>query len=209
MIKGVIFDWNGTLSDDTRRVFSVAMKTAKRVGGKPLSSIAEFKRKVKNPWYPFYRDDLGCHVKKAIVHKWFCYYLKREKIREKLFRDAVPLLRFLSKRSIKIGIVSSYPTVSLLAEVKSHRIDGLISFVRGDCHTKAGHIKDFLKHYKLRSDEVVFVGDMRFDIKEGKKCGVITAAYLRGVDSKEKLLLQQPHILLPRLSSLKKYITKH
>ncbi len=208
MIKGVIFDWNGTLSDDTRRVFSVAMKTAKRVGGKPLISIAEFKRKVRNPWYPFYRNDLGCHVKKAVIHKWFCYYLKREKIREKLFHDAIPLLRFLNKRNIKIGIVSSYPTISLLAEVKNHGIGSLISFVRGDCHTKAGHIKDFLKHHKLRPDEVVFVGDMRFDIKEGRKCGVITAAYLRGVDSKEKLLLQQPDIVLPRLSSLKKYITK-
>lgn len=208
MIRGVIFDWNGTLSDDTKRVFAVAMKTVKRVGGKPLRSVAEFRRKVRNPWYPFYRDDLGCHVKKAVIHRWFCYYLKREKIREKLFQDAVPLLRFLSKRKIKIGIVSSYPAVGLLAEVKSHGIGKLIGFVRGDCHTKAGHIRDFLKRHKFRPEEVIFVGDMIFDIMEGRRCGVITAAYLRGVNSKSKLLPQKPHILLPRLSSLKKYITK-
>ncbi|MBI3037181.1 HAD family hydrolase [Candidatus Woesearchaeota archaeon] len=206
MIKGVIFDWNGTLSDDTLRVFAVAMKTAKKVGGKPLRSVAEFKRKVRNPWYPFYRDDLGCRVKKAVIHKWFCYYLKREKIREKLFRDAIPLLRFLNRRNIKVGIVSSYPTVCLLAEVRNHGISTLLGFVRGDCHTKAGHIKDFLKHYKLRPEEVVFVGDMMFDIKEGRKCGVITAAYLGGVDSKSKLLPQKPDIVLPRLSALRRYV---
>lgn len=205
-IKGVIFDWNGTLSDDTRRVFAVAMKTAKRVGGKPLRSLAEFRRKARNPWYPFYRNDLGCHVKKAVIHKWFCHYLKREKIREKLFRDAIPLLRFLSNRNIKIGVVSSYPTTSLLAEVRNHGIGALLGFVRGDCHTKAGHIKDFLKHNKLRPEEVVFVGDMAFDIKEGKKCGVITAAYLGGVDSKSKLLPQKPDIVLPTLLSLKKRV---
>ncbi len=206
MIKGVIFDWNGTLSDDTRRVFAVTMKTARRVGGKPLRSVSEFRAKVRNPWYPFYRGDLGCHVKKAIIHKWFCYYLKREKIREKLFNDAIPLLRFLNSRGIRIGIVSSYPSATLLSEVKSHRIGHLLDFVRGGCHAKAGHVNGFLERYKFKPKEVIFVGDMINDIEEGRKCKVITAAYLRGVNSRKKLLAAKPDLVLPRLAALKKHL---
>lgn len=206
MIRGVIFDWNGTLSDDTERVFSVAMKTVKAVGGKPLRSVSEFKAKARNPWYPFYRDELGCSAPKAVIHKWFCYYMKREKIREKLFSDAVPLLRFLNSHGIKIGIVSSYPSTNLLSEVKSHNINKMLDFVRGDCHAKASHIKAFLKHHTLNPRDVIFVGDMVFDVVEGKKCKVFTAAHLRGVDSKEKLLASKPDLLLPTLAALKKHI---
>ncbi len=205
MVKGVIFDWNGTLSDDTRRVFSVVMKTAKKVGGKPLS-FREFKRRARNPWYQFYRDDLGCNVPKPVIYKWFCYYLKREKIREKLFSDAIPVLKLLNNRDVRVGIVSSYPAKNLRAEAARHGIMGLLDFVRGDCHTKAIHIRDFLKSCKLRPDEVVFVGDMVFDVVEGKRCGVVTAAYLRGNDSREKLARAKPDIVLPTLSALKRFI---
>ncbi len=206
MIRGVIFDWNGTLSDDTTRVFSVAMKTVKSVGGKPLRSVSEFRAKARNPWYPFYRDELGCRAPKAVIHKRFCYYMKHEKIKEKLFRDAVPLLRFLNSRGIKTGIVSSYPSEALLKEVKNHGIIHMLDFVRGDCHSKAGHIRRFLKHHSLKPEEVIFVGDMVFDVVEGKKCGVITAAYLRGVDSMTKLLSSKPDLALPTLAALKKHL---
>jgi phosphoglycolate phosphatase len=203
MIKGVIFDWNGTLSDDTKRIYSVAMKTAKKVGGQPIS-FNEFRRKVRNPWYPFYRDDLGCRVPKPVINKWFCYYLKQEKIPARLFPDSVSLLRFLHSQGIEIGIVSSYPEESLLAEVKKHGIGDYIHFVRGSCHTKDRHIRDFLKLNKIKPKEAIFVGDMVFDVLEGKKCRVITAAYLKGADNREKLLTSKPDILLKTLNELKK-----
>jgi len=206
MIKGVIFDWNGTLSNDTRRLFAVSMRAVKKVGGKPFKTIAEFKKKVRNPWYPFYRDDLGCHVPKRVVYKWFCYYLKRERLGEKLFPDAIPLLKFLKAKGIKIGIVSSYPVKSLRKEIKSHGISDLLGLVRGDCHTKAEHIRTFLKLHGFSPHEVIFIGDMVNDIDEGRKCGVFTAAHLRGNDSRKKLSQSKPDIVLPTLSALKKYV---
>lgn len=205
MIKGVIFDWNGTLSDDVRKVFAVAMKTVKKVGGKPLS-FAEFRKKVRNPYHPFYRDDMGCNVSRAELNKWYGYYFKREKTRAKLFSDAIPLLRFLKAQNVKVGIVSSHPAGFLAAETKSYGLMPFLGFVRGGCHTKASHIGDFLKSCKLKPGEVIFVGDMIFDIEEGKRCKVITAAYLRGMDPKEKLLPSKPDIVLPNLSALKKYL---
>jgi phosphoglycolate phosphatase-like HAD superfamily hydrolase len=205
MIKAVVFDWNGTLSDDTKRIYSIAIRTTKKVGGKPIS-FSEFRKKVRNPWYPFYRDDLGCKVPRAVINRWFCYYAKREKIEAKLFSDAIPLLEFLKDSKIKIGIVSSYPEGNLGWEIKIHKIGQLLDFVRGGCHTKADHLKDFLKMFKLKPKEVIFVGDMVFDIVEGKKCKVFTAAFLRGADCKEKLEKSKPDFFLQRLSDLKKHI---
>ncbi len=207
MIRGVIFDWNGTLSDDIRKVVAVANKTAKKLGGNALS-LREFRRRAANPYYPFYRDVMGCKVPKSELEKWYRHYFKREKTHAGLFPDSISLLRFLKRRNIKVGIVSSHPADMLASETKAYGLDCLLSFVRGGCHTKQEHIKDFLKQFELEPSEVIFVGDMVFDIVEGKKCGVITAAYLKGVDTKSKLLASRPDLLLPTLASLKEHLKK-
>lgn len=207
MIKGVIFDWNGTLSNDIPKIFEVTIKTVVKLGGKPPRSYGEYRRKVRNPYMLFYRD-LGCAGSMADVNRWYCHYLTHSKVRTWLFPDAIKTLESLRERKVKMGIVSSHPAKAIKAEAKGYGIGKYLDFVRGDAHMKGYHIRMFMRRYKLKPKEVIFVGDMMFDIEEGKKCGVITAAYLRGVDSKEKLLSQQPHILLPSLSSLKKYITK-
>lgn len=203
-IKGVIFDWNGTLSDDIPKVFAVAMKASARLGGKQLS-YSEYRRKVRNPYLLFYRD-LGCSASKKEINRWYEYYLSREKTPVRLFPDTVTVLKFLRRRSVKIGIVSSHPTAAIKSEVKGYRIGRYIDFMRGNIHIKGFHIRAFLKRYRLRPKEVIFVGDMVNDIEEGKKCGVITAAYLGGVDSKSKLLPQKPDIVLPNLLSLKRHV---
>ncbi|MBI2176598.1 HAD family hydrolase [Candidatus Woesearchaeota archaeon] len=206
MIKGVIFDWNGTLSDDIPRVFSVAMKTSERLGGRVLS-LAEYRRLVRNPYMPFYRD-LGCTASKKETNRWYQYYLNRSKIPVRLFPDAVKLLKFLKSHGIIVGIVSSHPGYALRAEAKTYGISRYLDFMKGDAHAKRYHIAMFLRLYKLKPKEVVFIGDMANDIEEGRKCGVITAAYLRGVDSKSKLVPQKPDIILPTLLSLKKHVSK-
>ncbi len=205
MISGVIFDWNGTLSDDIRKVVAVANKTAKKLGGNTLS-LQEFRRRATNPYYPFYRDVMGCKVPKSELEKWYRYYFKREKTHSGLFPDAISLLKFIKGRNINIGIVSSHPMDMLDSEIKDYGLDCLLSFVRGGCHTKQEHIKDFLKQFKLGPSEVIFVGDMVFDVDEGKKCGVIAAAYLKGIDTKSKLLASKPDLMLPTLAALKKHL---
>ena len=204
MIKGVIFDWNGTLSNDIPKVFAVAMKTSARLGGRQLS-FAEYRRKVRNPYLLFYRD-LGCTASKKEINRWYRHYLSRIGISARLFEDAVRVLSLLNAKGIKVGIVSSHPTSAIKAEAAIYRIGMLLDFIRGDLHIKGYHIKEFLKRYNLKPKEVIFVGDMVNDINEGRKCGVITAAYLRGVDPKEKLLKAKPDIVLASLSALKKHI---
>lgn len=204
MIKGVIFDWNGTLSDDIPRIFAVAMKTSEKLGGRILS-LKEYRRLVRNPYMPFYRD-LGCTASKKDTNRWYQYYLNRSKIPVRLFPDAVNVLKFLKSLGIMVGIVSSHPSYALRAEARKYGIGKYLDFMRGDVHAKRYHIAVFLKLHKLKPEEVVFVGDMANDIEEGRKCGVITAAYLRGVDSREKLLAQKPDIVLSRLSALMKYL---
>lgn len=205
MIKGVIFDWNGTLSDDIPKVFAVAMKTSARLGGKQLS-YSEYRKKVRNPYLLFYRD-LGCAASKAEINRLYWRYLKQDRTPVSLFPDATQVLKLLDGQGIKVGIISSHPTFAIKAEAKSYGISRYIDFMRGDIHIKGYHIIAFLKRFRIKPREAIFVGDMVNDIEEGKKCGVITAAYLKGVDSKEKLLKAKPDILLPNLLALKKFIS--
>ena len=205
MIKGVIFDWNGTLSDDIQKVFSTSMKTVARLGGRVLS-FAEYRRMVKNPYMLFYRE-LGCKGTMADTNRWYWHYLAKSKVPVRLFPDAIQILRFLKANNVRVGIVSSHPTKSIKKDSKGYGILDCLDFIRGDVHTKGRHVRMFLERYRLRPREVIFVGDMVNDIDEGKMCGVITAAYLRGVDKKEKLLMAKPDIVLPNLSALKRHIT--
>lgn len=204
MIKGVIFDWNGTLSNDIPKIFDVGMKTAKKLGGRPLS-FGEYRKMVRNPYMLFYRE-LGCKGTMAETNQWYWHYLARSRIPVRLFPDAATVLKFLKSKGIKVGIVSSHPTGSIMREASGYGILKYLSFIRGDIHRKGRHVRMFLKHYGLKPREVVFVGDMVNDIEEGKKSGVITAAYLKGVDTRKKLARSKPDIMLPSLSALKRFI---
>ncbi len=205
MIKGVIFDWNGTLSNDIPKIFEITIKTVAKLGGKPPRSYGEYRRKVRNPYMLFYRD-LGCAGSMADVNRWYCHYLAHSKVRTGLFPDAIKTLESLREKKVKIGIVSSHPTEAIKAEAKGYGIGKYLDFVRGNAHTKGHHIRRFLRRYRLRPREVIFVGDMANDIEEGKKCKVISAAYLRGVDTRKKLHSAKPDIVLPTLFSLKRHV---
>lgn len=204
-IKGVIFDWNGTLSNDIPRVFNVTMKTVAKTGGIPIRSYQEYRRRVHNPWYPFYLE-MGCRASMEEITKWFTYYSAHSKVPISLFPDAKNLVNYLKTKNIKVGVISSHITKHLKREARQYGILKLIDFIEGDLHTKSHHIRLFLKRFGFKPHEVIYIGDMVNDVREGKRCKVITAAYLKGADTKTKLKKEKPNFFLPRLSLLRKFV---
>ena len=54
MIKNIIFDWSGTLSDDLVSVYTAVMEIFKKLGLEGLT-LEEFKEEFTLPYMKFYR----------------------------------------------------------------------------------------------------------------------------------------------------------
>jgi phosphoglycolate phosphatase-like HAD superfamily hydrolase len=50
------------------------------------------------------------------------------------------------------------------------------SFISGDSHIKDQALQDFCRRFNFGPEEVLFVGDLISDIRDGKKVGCITVA---------------------------------
>ncbi len=202
MIKNLVFDWSGTLSNDMHQVYETVMKVFEHYGVARIS-LDEFRDSYTLPYMAHARRfGIGCRRDEldAVFARHF---------RSCGFPEPLPgveqVLQQLKSSGKKLIVLSSHRQ-EFLEEEAARFFNGnselYFDKLFGSVHNKEDEILPVIKAVDFIPSETIIVGDTEHDIRAGHRAGLFTAAVLTGYRPKEKLELARPHFVLNDLSEL-------
>ncbi|MBO5409489.1 MAG: HAD family hydrolase [Clostridia bacterium] len=197
MIKGAIFDLDGTLLD--------TLESIAKSGNEMLCSFGLAPAPVKQ--YGVFAGN-GADV---LVERALCYSTDnklslledakrryREFFREfcsyrvKPYEGIVPLLEKLKEKNIRLAVCTNKPHENAVRLIQEYFGDNVFTAVLGQ---REGFPKKpdpkgiftILSQWDISPDECVYLGDSDVDMKTGKNAGCLTVGVLWGFRDKEEL----------------------
>lgn len=192
MVKYVVFDFDGTLVDSQDVFISVFNQLAIKYGYETIEkgnleyirqlTIKERFTYLKVPLYkmPFFSAAFVRLYKSSIDSV-------------KLVDGIKSLFEELEKRGFKIAIVSSNSKSNILRFLLANKIYHVMEvYCSGNIFGKDKVITRFLKTFRLRKDEIIYVGDEVRDIVACRKSMVQVIGVSWGYDKREALTAECP-----------------
>jgi phosphoglycolate phosphatase-like HAD superfamily hydrolase len=201
MIKAIIFDWSGVISDDLGLVHWISSKMLKELGKEPLS-LADFREVFDLPYMDFYRS-LGVTEKKEKLDRMFVRMFAENGGKRKAFPFVKKTLEWLRTKGVILAVYSAHHENLLRKEIEEYGLDGLFSHVIGGEHDKKRAFSEFIDSVGADKESVVMVGDMVHDIETGKLAGIRTAAVLSGYHTRDRLEKAGPNFMLNDVRDLR------
>jgi len=192
MSKYIAFDFDGTLVDSQDIAISVVNQLANKHDFKPierediehLKGLSVFDRcKFLN--VPVYKLPFGAPE---------FYRIYKKSIKNLLFFDGISnLLKELGAMDYNLAIISSNSETIIRDFLKNNQIDNIDQiFCSSNLFGKDKVIKKFLKRNKLKSSELIYVGDESRDVIACKKVGVEVIWVSWGYDSMDTIQEESP-----------------
>jgi phosphoglycolate phosphatase len=189
----VIWDWNGTLLNDTAPcIASMNHMLARR--GMPLLTENRYKELFRFPVQEYYVD-LGFDFSResfALLSVEFISLYRELQTEAGLHEGALELLEAFRKRKMKQVILSAMERITLIGDVRARGIDGFFDDILGlDDHYakgKAEIAKEFLLSSPYRPQEIVMLGDTRHDFEVASILGCTCILIAQGHHPLHKLL---------------------
>jgi phosphoglycolate phosphatase-like HAD superfamily hydrolase len=205
LIKNVIFDWSGVVSNDIVPVHKALLIVFEKLGVKKIS-LEEFRQEFELPYMKFYAK----YAPKATEEELSRLFTKAiHSVEEpEMFPGTKDVLKFLHSKNIRMAVLSTHMKTKLDKEVINYGLSKFFISVKGSIVDKTDALTDLMKQCKFISKETAYVGDMAHDIEVGKKAGVTTIASSWGYYSKERIAKCKPDFLIDDISELKKIMTK-
>ena len=212
IIKGVIFDLDGTLIDSLETYCMAFNRIVERYGLKPIDirEISDFLNQfisleqLLEKLYP----SLGPDEIQDFMLEMRKEFIALAKHHITLKPGAREVLISLKDKGMKIGVATGRMSRGdgKWRELKNLGINRLVDTVVTAGETKpkpdpASLIK-CAKQLELSLDECIFVGDSTVDVIAGKNAGVKVIAIPSGVASREQLSEEKPDFFIDSLSNL-------
>jgi HAD superfamily hydrolase (TIGR01509 family) len=207
MIKGVVFDFDGTLVDSMKIIFEalnealsnrnlspIGLDLLGRMAGRPLSDIIKSKMYVPDSTIKAIEKD----VFKAYVG--FC----RKSCQ--LLPNVENTLKVLKAKQVKLGLLTTTPRRPMKVAARRLAIGNYFDIMLAKDDTKSKPDPDGLEQivteFGIRKDECLYVGDSPIDVLTGKAAGVRTIAVTTGVATMEQLKENAPDYIITDLEQL-------
>lgn len=213
-IRAVLFDCDGVIINSAADISDAVNKTLKFYRLKTLS-YAKLKTFVGNGAQTLIeralKESKGLPLDgeppypqnkiKEITAKYLDYYYKAATVKTKLYPGFAAAIKKLHDSGIKTGIVTNKPS-KILTEILEYF--GIAEFFDAPIGAdKVKHLKPApdgilmaLKKFGVQAEEAIMVGDSYTDIGAGHAAGTLTAACLKGMGDKKKMLEQKPELIL-------------
>lgn len=209
-IKLVVFDLDGTLIDAYKAIiesFNFTMRSLKQ----PARSRQVIRRAVgwgdENLLRPFIEEsDLAealavyrRHHKKSLVKY------------SRLFPKVRAVLAGLRKKGLKTAVASNRPTKFSWILIRHLKLERYFDYVL--CADRLRHIKPhpeilnkIMQKFKVRPDEVFYVGDMTIDAQAGRRAKVRTVIVTTGSSGKAQIKKEKPYKIIRKITDLPKVL---
>ena len=205
MIKNIIFDWSGTLSEDIIPTYKAVMIVFEKIGLKKIS-FEKFLEEYELPYMKFYERYIHDMTKEQFSE---IYSEAIHSVEEpKAFPGTKKFLEFIHKKGIKMALLSSLVHEKMEKEIENYGFSKFFVDIKGSVHDKREAILDLIEECKFKENETAFVGDTRHDIETGKKANLMTIGVNWGYEPKEKLEKANPDHIVESFDELKELILK-
>ncbi|MCM8777784.1 MAG: HAD-IA family hydrolase [Candidatus Omnitrophica bacterium] len=204
-VKGVIFDFDGTIVKSTinfKKIKEEILKEAKKnnlkIPDKNLP-ILELLEGVKRQNRKFYF--LGHRILKQLEIK------ASEKTEPQ--KGVVELLKRLKKEGIKVGIITRNCRDAVESVIRKFNIPYDVLLTRDDVKKvkpDSFHITECLKLMGLSKKDVFLVGDHIFDVRAGKKTGIVSIGLKNDYISENDFLKEGADLVIEDIEEVE-YIT--
>lgn len=203
MIKNLLLDYNGVISDDFSLLYLSVMKVFQKFNRKAIS-INEFKREFTVPIYNFYSK----YLPNIPFEKHSKYYSKvyKQLGQPKMFPYVKETINELSKKRVNLIIISSHNKKSIVSELKKFDISlNFFKAIYGNVIDKESFISNLLSNKKFSFNETVYVGDTEYDIFVAKRLNIKSIASTYGYRKRAQLLSSNPDFFIDNFSALLKF----
>lgn len=207
MTKTIIFDWSGVISDDRLPVYETNMILLEKYGIKKITfeewlpqtklNVIEYLASFGITANP---DEIAEEYRKTLNS------VRKNGTHPIIYKDASSTLKQLSKKSIKLAVLSSHPEKNLKEEAKEYNVFDLFDVFIGNVRNKSIGITNFLKTMNLENDNVSYIGDTVYDIRAAKSANVFSIGIATGYHIKERLQKESPGLIIDSLQELLKYV---
>jgi Predicted phosphatases len=187
MKKTLIFDFDGTIVNSRDLVIKIYNELSEKYGYRKINQtdiLNSSKMSIKD----------RCNLLGVPMHMLPILLYEVKKIYKNYFLDlniisGIPdVLNRIKDYGFTLGILSSNSKATIELFLKSNRN----IFCSKSLFGKHFTIKNFLKNFNLKEDEVLYIGDEIRDIISCKKSNIEVVAVTWGYDAEELLLKESP-----------------
>ncbi|MFC2143191.1 HAD family hydrolase [Candidatus Aenigmatarchaeota archaeon] len=206
MIKNIIFDWAGTLTDALAMFKNICEIMFKKLGKEPISS-KEIKEEFEMPYMKFWNKYFP-NLTKEDQDKMFEEAIHKTK-KPTLHKGVKETLLELKKMKINLFIVSADPISRLKKEIEESGLTDMFNkiYSREDGE-KDKVISEIIKTNHFNPGETMFVADTCGEVGQGKSVGVKTAGVPLGIQSEKILRKANPDYIIHNMRELIEIVKK-
>ena len=201
-LRGVLFDWDGSLIDSYHADTSAHLAMFKEMG--IPWGIEELERHYSPNWYQVYRAaKLPRKLWNEADRAWRAHYAKH---RPQLIPGARRVLEAVIRKH-HLGLVTSGDGDRVARQLREFRLTRLFSarVCSGDTVKKKPHpapLRLALKKMELAPGGCAYVGDAPQDVEMARSAGVLAIGVLGPYPTEKRLRAAQPEFLLGSLEEL-------
>jgi pyrophosphatase PpaX len=207
-IRGVLFDWDGTLIDSYHADSSAYLGLFEQL--EVPWGLAELHAHYSPDWYAVYRAaGIAKHRWDEADGIWRANYAKHK---PKLISGARRVLGQLARR-YKLGLVTSGDRDRVCRQLREYQFTKHFKarICGGDLKEKKPHpapLLAALKKMRLQAAESVYVGDTPQDMEMSRAAGVLAIGVLGPFPTEKQLRAAEPEFLLESLGELPELLKK-
>jgi HAD superfamily hydrolase (TIGR01509 family) len=211
MIRGIVFDFDGTIVDSMQMVFealndalkrqslpTIEVELLGRMAGLPVIDIISSKA---------YITEAAAKEVEKDVFKTYTSFCRTSC---QLLPHVESTLKTLKSKKIKLGLFTTTPTKPLMAVEKKFSLKDYfdIMIAKEDAENKPNPegLNKIVKEFGIRKDECLYVGDSPIDILTGKAAGIKAIAVTTGIATLQQLKEANPDGIISDLEKLLVYI---
>jgi phosphoglycolate phosphatase-like HAD superfamily hydrolase len=171
----------------------------------PEMSLAEWLTTTHDSAESFVRSR-GVEASEEEVKKLFGEWLATNKVVSPLYPDVIRLLTYLKQIRIPAFVISKHLESHLVRDIETHGVTRYFADIIGNPEVgtmdKAETIDVIRVAEGYNQENVCYIGDTIHDMRAAQKAHVISVAVSHGYDSKDKLFLEKPDLLVGSLGEL-------
>ncbi len=196
MYKLVIFDFDGVLADSFEHVYDINMRAAAHVN-KTLTRD-QYKKLFYGSFHKALFAELNMSPTDEEAFSTYKYEIYEDVYKQiPLFDFAVELIQTLTKKGIKLSIVSSAYEQAIKEKITKNGIDENFFFIAGmNKKGKREKIKESIRRAEVLPEESIFITDTIGDVQDAHSAGIGCIAVSWGFHTATELRTEKPeHIV--------------